>query len=453
MQPTATMATAATTSTTVALTTTWDNATGRPTGEPDPVLDNYMLLVVVMALFVGGTLVVLSGALLLCRRCWEVHRHVHRATEEAEKTTTSYLDNGARPAQDPEFRGEEPEGQDAETERFLSTSSTGRRVSFNEAALFEQSRKAQDKGRRYTLTEGDFHHLKNARLTHLHLPPLKIVTIHECDSGEASAAATPHPTAAPKASLAIFQPPGKALTGRSVGPSSALPGDPYNSAVGPADFEISPSASSDSGEGTSLDAGARSAKPGGPGAAAGPGEAGPASGAGPVLQFFTRLRRHASLDGASPYFKVKKWKLEPSQRASSLDTRGSPKRHHFQRQRAASESMEHEDGDAPHVDFIQYIASAGDTVAFPSPRPFLASPTSPASPPPTLGRYFSVDRGARGGPLPHPIPHRWPRERSPRPSDRRSCSCSSGSTVLPGGCLAGATSPARTRGGKQGETG
>ena len=60
-------------------------------------------------------------------------------------------------------------------------------------------------GRRYTLTEGDFHHLKNARLTHLHLPPLKIVTIHECDSGEASATATPHPTVAPKASLAIFQ--------------------------------------------------------------------------------------------------------------------------------------------------------------------------------------------------------------------------------------------------------
>lgn len=49
---------------------------------------------------------------------------------------------------DPESRGEHPEGQDAETERFLSTSSTGRRVSFNEAALFEQSRKAQDKGRR-----------------------------------------------------------------------------------------------------------------------------------------------------------------------------------------------------------------------------------------------------------------------------------------------------------------
>lgn len=98
---------------------------------------------------------------------------------------------------------------------------------------------------------------------------------------------------------------------------------------------------------------------------------------------------------------------------------GSPKRHHFQRQRAASESMEQEEGGAPQADFIQYIASAGDAVAFPSPHPFL---TSPASSPPALGRYFSVDRGARGGPvgpLPHPVPHRWPRERSPHPSDRR----------------------------------
>ncbi|XP_034509013.1 voltage-dependent calcium channel beta subunit-associated regulatory protein-like, partial [Ailuropoda melanoleuca] len=278
---------------------------------------------------------------------------------------------------DPDFRGEDPEGQDAETERFLSTSSTGRRVSFNEAALFEQSRKSQDKGRRYTLTEGDFHHLKNARLTHLHLPPVKIITIHECDLGEASATTPPHAAATPKANLAIFQPPGKALTGRSVGPSSALPGDPYNSAVGPADFEISPLASSDSGEGTWSDAGTGSTKPVGPGATTGPGEAGPGSGAGPVLQFLTRLRRHASLDGASPYFKVKKWKLDPNQRASSLDTRGSPKRHHFQRQRAASESTEQEEGDAPHMDFIQYIASAGDTVAFPPPHPFLASPHQP----------------------------------------------------------------------------
>lgn len=329
-------------------------------------------------------------------------------------------------------------------------------MSFNEAALFEQSRKSQDKGRRYTLTEGDFHHLKNARLTHLHLPPLKIVTIHECDLGETGAATPPHAAAAPKANLAIFQPPGKALTGRSVGPSSALPGDPYNSAVGPADFEISPLASSDSGEGTWLDPGTRSSKPAGPGPAtghreAGRGEAGPGSGAGPVLQFFTRLRRHASLDGASPYFKVKKWKLDPSQRASSLDTRGSPKRHQFQRQRAASESTEQEEGDAPHGDFIQYIASAGAAVAFPPPRPFLASPTSPS---PTLGRYFSVDRSARGGPVgPRPLqyPPPCPGEGSPHPADTGFQA--SGSTSPPGGCRTGATSPACIPRGKQGETG
>ncbi|XP_045846595.1 voltage-dependent calcium channel beta subunit-associated regulatory protein isoform X3 [Meles meles] len=360
MQPTPTMATAASTAASVALTSRWENATGSPTAEPDPILDNYVLLVVVMSLFVGGTLVALSGVLLVCRRCWEAHPRFNRATEEAEKTTTTYLDNGAHPAQDPDFRGEDPEGQDAETERFLSTSSTGRRVSFNEAALFEQSRKSQDKGRRYTLTEGDFHHLKNARLTHLHLPPLKIVTIHECDLGEASAATPPH-AAAPKANLAIFQ----------------------------------------------LEPGTRSSKPAGPGPAtghreAGRGEAGPGSGAGPVLQFFTRLRRHASLDGASPYFKVKKWKLDPSQRASSLDTRGSPKRHQFQRQRAASESTEQEEGDTPHVDFIQYIASAGAAVAFPPPRPFLAGPASPS---PTLGRLVAAEEvGAAGGASPESPP-------------------------------------------------
>ncbi|XP_007952749.1 voltage-dependent calcium channel beta subunit-associated regulatory protein [Orycteropus afer afer] len=402
MQPTATMATAAA-ATTVVLTTSWDNTTDRPTAASDPILDNYVLLVVVMSLFVGGTLVVLSGVLLLCRRCWEGHQRARRAMEDTEKTTTTYLDNGTHPTQDPDSRGEDLEGQEAEAERFLSASATGRRVSFNEAALFEQSRKAQDKGRRYTLTEGDFHHLKNARLTHLHLPPLKIVTIHECDLGEASTTATPHPTTAPKASLAIFQPPGKALTGRSVGPSSALPGDPYNSAAGAANFvEISPSASSDSGEGTSLDAGAWSTQASGPGAVAGSGEAGTSSGAGSVLQFLTRLRRHASLDGASPYFKVKKWKLEASQRACSLDTRGSPKRHHFQRQRAASESMEQEEGDTPPADFIPYIARAGDAVAFPSPRPFLASPTSP---PPTLGRLEATEeQGAAGGASPESPP-------------------------------------------------
>lgn len=59
--------------------------------------------------------------------------------------------------------------------------------------------------RRYTLTEGDFHHLKNARLTHLHIPPpaLKIVTIHECDSAENSITMTTRPVV--KSALSIFQ--------------------------------------------------------------------------------------------------------------------------------------------------------------------------------------------------------------------------------------------------------
>ncbi|XP_037680146.1 voltage-dependent calcium channel beta subunit-associated regulatory protein isoform X3 [Choloepus didactylus] len=209
MQPTATMATAPA-SAAVALTTSWDNATSRPTAEPDPGPDSHVVLVVVVSLFAGGALVVLSGALLLCKRCWEARRS-DRATEEAEKAITTYLDNSTQPAPDPDRAGADPEGRDAETERFLSTGSTGRRVSFNEAALFEQGHKAQDKGRRYTLTEGDFHHLKNARLTHLHLPPLKIVTIHECDPGEGSAAATS------KASLAIFQAPQSGTTSSGSG--------------------------------------------------------------------------------------------------------------------------------------------------------------------------------------------------------------------------------------------
>lgn len=64
----------------------------------------------------------------------------------------------------------------------------------------------------------------------------------------------------------------------------------------------------------------------GEGAAVGsgaPAAGGGAGSQGPVLHFFTKLRRHASLEGASPYFKIKKWKLDSSQRASSLDTRGN----------------------------------------------------------------------------------------------------------------------------------
>lgn len=100
MQPAATVATAAASAATIALTATWDNSTGRPTAEPDLILDSHVLRLVVMSLLVGGTLVVLSGVLLLCKRCWEVHRRLNRATEEAEKAAATYLDSGTHPAQD-----------------------------------------------------------------------------------------------------------------------------------------------------------------------------------------------------------------------------------------------------------------------------------------------------------------------------------------------------------------
>uniref|UniRef100_A0A4W4HJ98 CACN subunit beta associated regulatory protein b n=1 Tax=Electrophorus electricus TaxID=8005 RepID=A0A4W4HJ98_ELEEL len=61
---------------------------------------------------------------------------------------------------------------------------------------------------------------------------------------------------------------------------------------------------------------------------------------GTVLHFLSRLRRHASLEGASPYFTIKKWKFDSSHRAASLDMRGSPRRRAFQRQRAASETLD-----------------------------------------------------------------------------------------------------------------
>lgn len=46
---------------------------------------------------------------------------------------------------------------DQETERFLSTGTTGRRVSFNEAALFDHGKKTQEKGRR-----SDTHHTRSS---------------------------------------------------------------------------------------------------------------------------------------------------------------------------------------------------------------------------------------------------------------------------------------------------
>ncbi|XP_053906382.1 voltage-dependent calcium channel beta subunit-associated regulatory protein [Cuculus canorus] len=383
--------------------TPWDNATESTTAVPGEVSpqDGYVLLLALLSIFIGGTLVLLSSILIICRRCCEADRRHSRASDDPEKTNTTYLDD-SQPTQDITIKVEDPDClssssyRDAESERFLSSSSsTARRVSFNEAALFDQGKKTQEKGRRYTLTEGDFHHLKNARLTHLPPAPpaLRIVTIHECETSENSPAMAPCPLL-PKPGLAIFQPPGGAprppsLPSHAVCPSSALPGDTYNSTVDTSFAEASPAASSDSGEGPSSAAAPRAGKGAG-GVSVGPPEPPPAPTQGTVLQFFTRLRRHASLDGASPYFRIKKWKLESTQRASSLDTRGSPKRRQFQRQRAASESMDQEDRDPHQTDIIQYIAHTDDVAFHPAGGPFLPSPTSP---PPSLGRLELGEEG------------------------------------------------------------
>nr|XP_046149339.1 voltage-dependent calcium channel beta subunit-associated regulatory protein-like isoform X2 [Oncorhynchus gorbuscha] len=232
---------------------------------------------------------------------------------------------------------------------------------------------------------------------------LKIVTIHECESSENSIAMTTCPAA--KSSLSIFQPPlcarrplcplpQTALTSLSVSPSSALPGDTLNSVVDTS-FSESPLAPGPKEPSTSsievMVSGSRNG--GSPSLSEGASVTGASPGAGvgqgPVLQFFTKLRRHASLEGASPYFKINKWKLDSSQRASSLDTRGSPKRRQFQRQRAASESMDQEDSDAHHIDLIQYIARTQDATYHPC-RPSASScllpHSSPSTPPPSLGR-------------------------------------------------------------------
>ncbi|KAM9384920.1 voltage-dependent calcium channel beta subunit-associated regulatory protein [Pholidichthys leucotaenia] len=361
----------------------------------------YVLLLVILSIFLVGALVFISVFLIVCRRGG---RCCARASDDPEKTNTTYVEE-SQPTHEITIRVDESEclsmasSHDQETERFLSTGPTGRRVSFNEAALFDHGKKAPEKGRRYTLTEGDFHHLKNARLTNLNITPpaLKIVTIHECDSAENTIMMTTRPVA--KSALSIFQPmlcplPQTALTSLSVSPTCALPGDALNSVVDTRFSEKTAALSPKEPGSTSLEM--MGVGPRGRGSSVSIGEGVMARSSGspagsdagsqrPMLQFLTKLRRHASLEGASPYFKIKKWKLDSSQRASSLDTKGSPKRRQFQRQRAASESMDQDENDSHHIDLIQYIARTQDIAYCPSqPTTRLLSP--PSTPPPSLGR-------------------------------------------------------------------
>ncbi|KAL4608061.1 protein Dos-like [Arapaima gigas] len=329
--------------------------------------DGYVLLLVLLCVFVGGTLVLLSILLILCRRCCERGRRYSRASDDPEKTNTTYVEE-SQPVPEITIRVDEVDrqsassGQDEETERFLSTGSTGRRVSFNESALFDHGKKAQEKGRRYTLTEGDFHHLKNARLTHLHLPPpaLKILTIPECESPERPAS---------KAQLSIFQPPlpHAALTRLGLGPCSRLPGDALNSIMDTGVEECAITQGPPPRRPSAMQMEVMEVRP--------------ESGTG--QQLFTKLRRHASLEGISPYFR--KWKFDRIQRASSLDMRGSPKRRQFQRQRAASESNDQDEFNSHRLNFIQYVARA-HTEEYRPGSPPVTIPAPPSSPPPSLGR-------------------------------------------------------------------
>ncbi|KAM9848434.1 voltage-dependent calcium channel beta subunit-associated regulatory protein [Aulostomus maculatus] len=365
--------------------------------------DGYVLLLVILSIFLVGLLIFISVVLITCRRCCRGGKCCPSARDDPEKTNTTYVEE-SQPTHEITIRVDESDclsmasSHDQETERFLSTGTTGRRVSFNEAALFDHGKKAPEKGRRYTLTEGDFHHLKNARLTHLHIPPpaLKIVTIHECDSAENTITVATRPVT--KSALSIFQPmlcplPQTALTSLSVNPSCALPGDALNSTVVDTSFSgnanaLSPKEPSSSSMEMMGPQGRGSSVSVGEGAAVGSGVSpagSSAGGQGPMLQFFTKLRRHASLEGASPYFKIKKWKLDNSQRASSLDTRGSPKRRPFQRQRAASESMDQDDNDSHHIDLIQYIARTQD-ITYRTSQPTTRLLSSPSTPSPSLGR-------------------------------------------------------------------
>ncbi|XP_076600685.1 voltage-dependent calcium channel beta subunit-associated regulatory protein [Chaetodon auriga] len=331
------------------LTSLTENSTDVPVSAGQ--VENYVLLLVLLSVFAGGTLVLLSLLLLFCHRCCMGGRRYSRASDDLEKTNTTYAED-SQPTQEITIHLDESDAlsasscHDGESERFVSTGSTGRRVSFNESALYEQ-KTTQDKARRYTLTEGDFHHLKKARLTHLHLPPapcdLKILTIMECDSTESSTINISE-TAAPKLPLTIYQPGERRVPdwmGQSL--SGGLPGDPHHSTIldqGPRQAPLTMKAPhtrsqtmeavGDRGEAES-ERGMR-------------GELTQAPGQTSVLHFFSKLRRHASLEGAGPYFK--RWKFDSSHRAASLDAKGSPKRRPFQRQRAASETTDHTEDDS-----------------------------------------------------------------------------------------------------------
>ncbi|CAL8281567.1 unnamed protein product [Lota lota] len=333
-------------------------------------VENYVLLLV-LGVFVGGTLALLSLLVLFCHICCMGGRHYSRASEDPEKTNTTYVED-SQPTPEITVPLDESDAfpssscQEGKTERFVSACPAGRRVSFNESALYEQEEKTEDKGRRYTLTEGDFHHLKKARLTHLNLAPthtaMKIHTITEWESTESSIGNI-NEMPADRLPLTIYQPTerGEALSWVGQSLSGGLPGNPHHSVIlEQGNRQIAPAAKFQHTHSLTLEAiGDRGGEDNERGRRE-EWEVSPAQTS--VLQFFSKLRRHASLEGAGPYFR--KWKFDSSRRAASLDAKGSPKRRPFQRQRAASETTDHTGDDS---------SSLGGDVTPPHPPPHLQS--------------------------------------------------------------------------------
>uniref|UniRef100_A0A671KT71 Voltage-dependent calcium channel beta subunit-associated regulatory protein-like n=1 Tax=Sinocyclocheilus anshuiensis TaxID=1608454 RepID=A0A671KT71_9TELE len=269
---------------------------------------------------------------------------------------------------------------DTDADHLLSASVTGRRVSFNEAAIYEQSAKDQETGRRYTLTEGDFHHLKKARLTHMQPPALKILTIMECDSPENSVTLSEQPSQHP--SLSIFQGPAPEAAGlwSAQSPSSALPGNTLNTSP---EHTAKPTRSHTVSHAESLliDRDSTSCPT-----------------QGTMFHFLSKLRRHASLEGAGPFFSVKKWRQDTIQRAASLDTRGSPRRRAFQRQRAASETLDQGE-ETLHGGVSDFLLRKPTAQPQKEPPRCLSAGSldATAGAPPALSRYSHVTSGAPDG--------------------------------------------------------
>ncbi|KAM9428780.1 uncharacterized protein ACWYII_019694 [Salvelinus alpinus] len=403
------------------LTSLTENSTELPVSAER--VENYVLLLILLCVFAGGTLILLSLLSLLCHRCCVGGRRYSRASDDPEKTNTTYVEDSL-PTQDITIQLDESDAlsasscHDEETDRFMSTCSTGRRVSFNESALYKKESQTQNKGRRYTLTNGDFHHLKKARLTHLHLAPPpstpKILTIMECESTEISSLNVNKP---PASKLPLYQCSERAVpTWLGQSSSGALPGDTHHYILLDPRLSHSPpilcpptpssrtAEAIGDGEWVRMEGERERGVRGVRGTFLVPGHQ------GSVLQFLCKLRRHASLEGAGPYFR--KWKFDSSHRATSLDAKGSPKRRPFQRQRAASDNTDptEEDSPPPHPspplrhDITQPLPPTHSHLSARS----LSPPTCPPSP--SLGRLEgeavveAASRGRKGRDVTHPPP-------------------------------------------------